>query len=451
MPNQKPRAIFIGVPTVAKALSELRQEWDFIPSVPDIATFWEGLNSGAIDANIQVILTLDQFFDPTGTDTSLEQLIVTMGPYCFFGVVSYTPSMDEQLRERVLYESYSQGVSESSLYYPIDPKNPNRSFDVALQRFEREAPETAEEAAAILSGRPAGTAGKYSKEDYQVGPAASSLGEVSESSEYLGQIVAVTSSKGGSGKSTIATTLSAYLAYASEASWRQKLEDRPLKVILLDLDVRDGQLGFLTGNSKPTVLHLALNGINEESLNETIIHSNRLKVDLLLAPKKPRSAEDTPPDFYIELLQQLRMRYDYIILDTSVNYLDPLLEKVSYPVADQIIFVSDIVLTSTFSMTRWIKELTKPRAQGGMGINTNKIGIVVNKALADVNMDSSKIERAALGLPILTAVSSNPKLVSHSVNMQSMELLLKHPQIRYAIRKLARVIVGSKYELSDDF
>src|SRR5690606_3425110 len=120
---------------------------------------------------------------------------------------------------------------------------------------------------------------------------------------------------------------------------------------------------------------------------------------LLLAPKRPRNSDDTPPDFYIELLQHLRKKYDYVFLDTSVNYLDPLLEKVAYPVADQIVFVTDIVVNSVFSMTRWIQEVTKPRAQGGMGINPNKIGIVVNKALADVNMSSEKIERSALGLP----------------------------------------------------
>lgn len=449
MSKPRPRAIFIGVPSVGEVLASLRKDWDFLPSVPDIASLWDGLTSGAIDNNIQIILILDQFFDPSGEDTSFEKLVVTMSPYCFFGIVNYSPNLHEQIRERVDYESYSSGSSDSVLYFYIDPKAPNRSIDRGIQEFAVKSAPTAADAVAVITGRD--TNHPAAPEDLQVGPATSSLGEVEEDSEYLGQIVAITSSKGGSGKSTVATTLASYLAHASEASAIKGVEPRPLKILVLDLDIRDGQLGFLTGNSKPTVINLRLNGISDQTITETIIHSNRLKVDLLLAPKRPRNSDDTPPDFYIELMQKLRRRYDYVFLDTSVNYLDPLLEKVAYPVADQIVFVTDIVVNSVFSMTRWIQEVTKPRAQGGMGINPNKIGIVVNKALADVNMSSEKIERSALGLPIISVIPSNPKLVAHSANMQSMEVLLRHPEICSSIRRLARAIVGSKYKLSEDF
>lgn len=447
MSKIRPRAIFIGVPQVGDALAKVRKEWEFLPSVPDIGSLWEGLTNGTIDNNIQVILILDTFFDPSGEDTSFEKLVVNMSPYCLFGVVNYKPSLHEQIKERVDYESYSTSASESVLYFYIDPQAPNKSLDNAVREFV--AKSSATDAIAILTGRDLDA--KSHEEELKVGPASSSLGEVEPDNQYLGQIVAVTSSKGGSGKSTVSTTLASYIAHASEAAALKGLESRPLKVLILDLDIRDGQLGFLTGNSKPTVINLRLNGVNDQTITETVIHSNRLKVDLLLAPKRPRNSDDTPPDFYIDLLTQLRRRYDYVFLDTSVNYLDPLLEKVAYPVSDQIIFVTDIVVNSVFSMTRWIQEVTKPRPQGGMGINPSKIGIVVNKALADVNMSSEKIELSALGLPIISVIPSNPKLVAHSANMQSIELLLKHPEIRGSIQRLARAIVGSKHKLSDDF
>ena len=447
MSKPRPRAIFIGVPEVGEALANMRKDWDFLPSAPDIASFWEGLTSGQIDNNIQIILILDQFFDPSGQDNSFETLVVTMSPHCFFGIVNYHPNLHQNIRERVDYEAYNSGNSGDPLYFYVDPQAPNKSLDKGIQDFILNSKAT--DAVAIISGRD--VAQPAAPEDYKPGPEGSSLGEVEEGSEYLGQIVAITSSKGGSGKSTVSTTLASYIAHASEASAMKGIEGRPLKVIVLDLDIRDGQIGFLTGNSKPTVINLRLNGISEQTVAETIIHSNRLKVDLLLAPKRPRNSDDTPPDFYIELLQALRKKYDYVFLDTSVNYLDPLLEKVAYPVADQIVFVTDIVVNSVFSMTRWIQEVTKPRAQGGMGINPNKIGIVVNKALADVNMSSEKIERSALGLPIISVIPSNPKLVAHSANMQSIELLLKHPEIRSSIRRLARALLGSKYKLSDEF
>lgn len=445
MAKPRPRAIFVGTPAIGQALENLRKDWEFLPPVPDIASLWDGLTSGSIDNNVQVILVLDQFFYLSGEDTSFEKLIVTLSPHCFFGIVNYRPEIREQIRERVDYEAYSSGASDSVLYYYIDPSKPNSSIDKAIPDFAARSQAT--DAIALLTGREPSV--HVAPEDQVVGPASSSLGEIESDSDYLGQIVAVTSSKGGSGKSTIATTLGSFIAHSSEVAAARGQADRPLKVLILDLDIRDGQLGFLTGNTKPTVINLRLNGVNDKTLDETIIHSKDLKVDLLLAPKRPRNSDDTPPDFYIELLQKLRRRYDYVLLDTSVNYLDPLLEKVAYPVADQIVFVTDIVVNSVFSMTRWIQEVTNPKARGGMGINPNKIGIVVNKAIPDVNMSSEKIERSALGLPIITVVPSNPKLVAHSANMQAMEVLLRHQEFCSSIRRLAKAIVGSKYKLSD--
>ena len=447
MAKPRPRAIFIGQPVVGDALANLRKDWDFLPSVPDIASLWEGLASESIDNDIQIILILDHLFDPSGEDTSFEKLVVTMSPYCFFGIVNYSPNLHDQIKERVDYESYSTGSSDSVMYFYIDPQSPNRSIDQGIKEFAIKS--SASEVVAILTGTT--PTNPVAPEDMRVGSMSSSLGEVEPDNEYMGQIVAITSSKGGSGKSTVATTLGTFLAHSSKASALKGFEKRPMKILILDLDIRDGQLGFLTGNSKPTVINLRLNGISDQTIDETIIHSPKLKVDLLLAPKRPRNSDDTPPDFYIDLLTQLRRRYDYILLDTSVNYLDPLLEKVAYPVADQIIFITDIVVNSVFSMTRWIQEVTKPRAQNGMGINPKKIGIVVNKALADVAMSSDKIERSALGLPILAVIPSNPKLVAHSANVQQMELLLRHPEISSSIRRLAKAIVGNKYKLSEDF
>ena len=447
MPPIRPRAIFIGPSAVSDALAGMREDWEFLPNVEDINELWAGLTSGAIDNNIQVILIIDHFFDPTGEDNSFEKLIAAMSAHCFFGIVNYSNGANEAIREAVEYEAYQMGQSGNPLYYYIDPNNPQLTIDNAIEDFSRRSEATG--VIEALTGKVVNA--EELAEQYQVGPATSSLGEVSDTSEYLGKIVAVTSSKGGSGKSTVSTSLASYIAHASIASAEKGIEEKPLKCLVLDLDIRDGQIGFLTGNSSPTVIALRANGINDQTIEDTIIHSSRLKVDLLLAPKRPKNSDDTPPDFYVELLQQLRRKYDYIFLDTSVNYLDPLLEKVAYPTAEQIVFVTDITITSVFSMTRWIQEVTRPKQQGGIGINSSKIGIVVNKALADVNMNSERIERSALGLPIISVIPSNPKLVAHSANLQSMELLLKHPDIRSSIRRLARAIVGKKYKLSDEF
>lgn len=455
MSQVKPKAIYIGDYRVGEALASLRPDWDFLPFVKDITTLWDGLDSGDIDNNIQILLVLDQFFDPKGEDNSLESLVSNMLPYCFLGVVNYREQFKEQMKERIQYQADADGASDYEFFF-INAKKPNLSLDLAIKKFIAESP--LREVAAIIAGKDPSENLVEAVETRVAEEVPSTLStSVSQDaffndgpSDYLGQVVAITSSKGGSGKSTVAVSLATYLAHSSLNSVKEGLEAKPLKVIILDLDVRDGQLGFLTGNSKPTVINLRINGVSPEVIEQTVIHSSRLKVDLLLAPKRPRNSDDTPPDFYVELIHNLRKMYDYIILDTSVNYLDPLLEKVAYPTADQIVFVTDIVVNSVFSMTRWIQEVTGPREKNGMGISKSKIGIVVNKSLSNVNMPGEKIARSALNIPVISAIPSNPKLVAHAANMQSMEVLLKHKDLYPAIRRLARSIAGTKYKLSNN-
>lgn len=443
-----PKAIYVGAAPIYDFLKKMKPDWDFAPCVPDIAGLWAGLESGELDNDAQILLILDAFFDERGADHSFESLVASMAPYCLVGIINYKPQNNEAVRERIEAESYTLGMTDLK-YYFIDPKKPAPSIDSAVARFITES--TLVETAAILAGKEITPAEEVEESD---DPAEKQLQIALEEheagdSEYLGQVVAITSSKGGSGKSTVAITLATFLGHSSVNSVREGLETEPLKVLILDLDVRDGQLGFLTNNSKPTVIQLRISGITSETIDQTVIHSARLKTDLLLAPKRPRNADDTPPEFYVELIQALRKKYDYVILDTSVNYLDPLLEKVAYPMADQIVFVTDIVINSVFSMTRWIQEVTKPKSQMGMGISKNKIGVVVNKSLGNVAMPGEKIYQSALGIPVITPIPSNPKIMASAANTQQMDLLLQHQDIYSAIRRLAKAIVGKKYKLSN--
>lgn len=443
----KPRVIYIGPEQIIKALQPSRPDWNFVASVRNIAELWDGLQEGTISNEVEVIITIDLFFREDGSDTQFEQLIATMSPYCLFLVLQYKPEVESSIRERV-ETSATALSSEVSDFYFIKRKGANVSIDQAKHHYIQNSENT------LVADRLAGRESVQEIPEIEEMEAAKIVEQNAEffeevESDFMGKVVSCTSSKGGSGKSTVAITLATYLAHTSQNSVREGLEDRALKVIVLDLDVRDGQIGFLTGALKPTILNMRSNGINDSTLLETVIHSQRLGIDLLLAPKRPRLSDDTPPEFYLELIRFLKKHYDYIILDTSVNYLDPLLEKVAYPVSDLIVFVTDIVVNSVYSMTRWVQEVTKPKSQQGMGISAKKIGIVVNKSISNVNMSGEKIAGAALGIPVITVIPNNAKLIAHAANLQSMESVLKHVDIKHSIRRLARAVVGKGYTLSD--
>lgn len=443
-----PKAIFIGVKQVGDWLEKARTDLDFLPSFETISDFWEALSNETISNDIQIVFIMDTLFDPNGEDQEFEQFIAQMSPYCLMCIVNYKQEHRTRIQERIENQAYTFGNQEELIYYFIEKKQTNRTIDDAIEQYKR-APNRNKEVAAIINGEDPSQINyqEEEQEDYTYQEPVET-DEFDDGNNYLGQVLAVTSSKGGSGKSTVAVSVATYLAQASMNSVKEGLEERPLKIMILDLDVRDGQLGFLTGNTKPTVLKIRLDGVSKQSIENTTIHSSRLGCDLLLAPKRPRHSDDTPPEFYVELIQTLKKMYDYVILDTSVNYLDPLLEKVAYPIADQILFVTDIVVNSVYSMTRWINEVTTPKENHGMGIKKEKIAIVVNKALAGVNMDGNRIQKSALGLPIIAAIPSNPKIIAHAANLNSMNIIIRHEGIEPMIRKIATSIVGKKYKLS---
>lgn len=448
MGKARPKAICIGPENLSAALALVKPDWDFQPPPKTVLDFWHGLNSGEISADLQAVFVVDAHFDRKGENKEFEQVVAYLAPHCFVGILNYVPGVKESIKEQVEVEAYKLGIENNLLYYFIDKDKPKPVIDSSINHYINNHPFN--EAIAVLTGKMSEEQQRNIEDERESIMNDNPLGEADEESEYMGQIVSVTSSKGGSGKSTVAISLATYLAYSSESSAKEGLEGRPLKVLIFDLDVRDGQLGFITNNIKPTILNLRTKGISPEIINETVIHSSRLKCDLLLAPKKGRSGDEFPPRFYIELFQNLRKQYDYIILDTSVNYLDVLLEEVAYPTSNQIVFVTDIVATSVLSMARWIREVVMAKDKGGMGINPKKIGIVINKALRDVGMPGERIAKASRGLPIITVVPSSPKLIAHAANLAAMEVILKHDDIRASVRKLAKAIVGNKYQLSDN-
>lgn len=441
------KVIFIGNEAVHKFLQEHISYWDWQIPLPEIGDFQHALNNNLIDAdNTQAIFMLDNLFDPTGKSDLFELCAFHYASHVMFSIISYNESLRGRIAEAIT-EKFDRHAQEEPPYYFIDKKNPLQNIDKAVRDTANNHPNP-DIRATFSDGKNVVMADEpepEEDEDY-VGPRS-----FIESDEKLGKVISVTSSKGGSGKSTIAVSLGSYIARSSLISKRQGLEQKALKVAIVDFDVRDGQIGFLTGFQKPTILKLVLlDEMTKDNVQETAaIYSDSLKCDLYLAPKQPRSADDIAPQFFNELIQTLRAVYDYVILDTSVNYLDPLLEQVAYPSSDQIIFVTDLGVNSVFGMTRWIQEVTGMGSQSaGRGVSKNKIGVVVNKALNDVGMDIERIRHSSMGLPLLSVLPSLPKLVTAAANKQSLDLLTTNDEVNKSLRRLAASVVGKDYALS---
>ena len=254
-----------------------------------------------------------------------------------------------------------------------------------------------------------------------------------------GQVtMAVTSSKGGSGKSTVAMMVAAQIAHSSRLAFEQGLVDRPKKVVLIDMDTRDGQVASLVGQYIPTALNIRVTpSWDEETILANLVHDDRLGIDALLAPVRPRTADDVGPDFYRHVIRMLQRTHDVVVMDTSVNYLDPLISTVCLPEATAILFVTTLATTSVQGMARALQEITQTTENGGMGIPRTKIGIVVNQAVTEVGMERDQVLQAALKVPLIGSVPLATKDVLTCTNYNRMHRLLEHPNLGPAYFKLA--------------
>ena len=249
----------------------------------------------------------------------------------------------------------------------------------------------------------------------------------------LGTVITCTSSKGGSGKSTSSMMLAATVAHASAAA------GQPLKVVLVDLDTRDGQIASLIGQYQPTALSLRYApAVTEQTVLANLQHDTNLGIDCLLAPVRPRTADDCGPEFYRQVIQVLRATHDVVILDTSVNYLDPLIAEVALPEADTVLMCTTMATTALHGLARALREMLEQPDRGGMGVPKDKIGIVVNQAVKNVDMTTEQVIQSALGARIVGAIPMASRDVLIATNRNQMYKLLQHPHLAPAFFQLAK-------------
>lgn len=117
-------------------------------------------------------------------------------------------------------------------------------------------------------------------------------------------IMMVTSTESGDGKSYFSINLAAIYAMASK------------RTILVDMDIRKPSINQRFNIVQPNGVTNYL--IDQNSLDEVIIHIPKVDFDLLPAGSiPPNPGELIRSDKLIEMFDELRKRYDYIIVDTS--------------------------------------------------------------------------------------------------------------------------------------
>lgn len=402
--------------------------WDIQPHVETVSEFWAGLQSGLLPTDSDIVMFNDLSLVNNDSE-EYEQFIATLA------------QLSEHALIIVLFYDYENNYSRIQ----SDVMETARNSNTDLYRFyavNTQESDINNELARVMdeySTEPRVLASKEQLHQYQ--PSSDSVNEIvppagqtqaqTPSTQNRGQILISTSSKGGSGKTTVALCTATMLYYASKKAVELGMREKPLNIVLVDLDIRDGQIGLNIGVTVPTALNILIDESNEngvpskETIRENLVYAEPLGVYTLLAPKRPRTAAHLDPAFYQNIIQQLSEMFDVVILDTSVNYLDTLLAKVALPMADHIMFVADLSAGAIYGMTRWVDEVTIDVEKGGSGIDIDKIGIIINKSARNLGVDSEILSAAANGAEIVCAIPLDSAAVIAASNHRRLNDIIE--------------------------
>ncbi len=246
--------------------------------------------------------------------------------------------------------------------------------------------------------------------------------DTNERGSWSSKIITVYGAKGGQGKTTIATNLAMALA-------KQKK-----KVAILDLDLLFGDVHiFMDVEPKETISDLM-----QESFSNSIdsvrafmtVHPSGIHI--LCAPKTPEYAETISGDRIQSLLALLRSYYDYIIIDTAVNFSDSTLAALEG--STSILFVTGLDI-ATLKNSKIAMSILESLGQ------KKKVRVIINRAVEINSITVADVQRI-VDAPILSRIPSDYLVAVAALN-QGQPFVQSSPKAKLslAIEDIAEKII----------
>jgi septum site-determining protein MinD len=215
--------------------------------------------------------------------------------------------------------------------------------------------------------------------------------EVATPAPKLGRAIVVTSGKGGVGKTTTTANLGTALA------------QRGAKVALVDADVGLRNLDIVLGLESRVKYHVLDVLEDKVSLEEALVPDKHSETLVLLAAAQSREKEDVDTEKMRALVQKLRERFDYVLIDCPAGI--ELGFKNAIVGADEAI----VVCTPEVSAVRDVD-----RVVGLLG-NRFKPQLIINRLRPQLvkkgKMLSVEDVNAILRLPLLGVIADEPEII----------------------------------------
>lgn len=247
--------------------------------------------------------------------------------------------------------------------------------------------------------------------------------------EHKSQIITVFSTKGGVGKSTLASNLAVAIAERTNG-----------KVALLDLDLQFGDIPVMLNLfPEKNIADLAekIGGMNPELLEEYLIeHESGVRV--LPAPMNPEYAEYINGQIVERIIKTLLESYRYIIIDTAPIFND--INLMAMDVSDKIFFVTTLDLSTIKNVKSGLQVMKT------LKYTDEKIGIVLNRYHKQFGISSPELEKI-LGMRVTHTIPEDNATVISSANKGiPFVLAQKNSRATRCVGEIAHAVMGEEQQ-----
>jgi pilus assembly protein CpaE len=253
------------------------------------------------------------------------------------------------------------------------------------------------------------------------GPAAAAPGQPAR-----GKVISFFSPKGGVGRTTIATNLAVALHQTTE---------KP--VVLVDGSLPFGDIAVILNMSPKAKTIADLIGSFESAdsdVVESILVQHSTGIKVLLAPPTPESTELITGAHIKHVIELLRERYAYIVVDTWPSFQEQVITMLD--VADVILTLMTLEITSLKNVRVFMEIAEK------LGYGDEKVQLVANRNDSSGGIKASDVE-ASLGRKIPHTIVSDGRTLVLAVN-RGVPFVISHrdSQVSKDIFTLAGRLVG---------
>jgi pilus assembly protein CpaE len=243
-----------------------------------------------------------------------------------------------------------------------------------------------------------------------------------------GKIITFFSPKGGVGRTTISTNLAVAL---------HQLTNKP--VVLVDGSLPFGDIAVILNMSPKAKTIADLIGSFETAdsdVIESILVQHSTGIKVMLAPPTPESTELITGAHMKHVLELLRERYAYIVVDTWPSFQEQVITMLD--VADVILTLMTLEITSLKNVRVFMEVVEK------LGYDEAKVQLVANRNDSSGGIKASDVE-ASLGRKIPHTIVSDGRTLVLAVN-RGVPFVISHrdSQVAKDIFTLAQKVISAE-------